>query len=147
MKNLRILVLAAALVAVVALTGCTYNGQKAIADNEVKLANTYWKLIMLDGVQVNAQSTATEMHFILNADDTISGFGGCNNFSGSWEMDGDQLMIGPLMATKMACDNMEIETRFLGALDGAVAAVVDDATLTVTDGDGIELRFLALSHK
>jgi heat shock protein HslJ len=56
-------------------------------------------------------------------------------------------MIGPLMATKMACDNMEIETRFLGALDGAVAAVVDDATLTVTDGDGIELRFLALSHK
>jgi len=147
-NTFRTVVLTITLIVVAAaLTGCSYNAQKAITDNDIKLANTYWKLIAIDGTQVNALSGENEAYFILNADGTITGFGGCNHFNGSWEMENEQLVVGPMMVTKMACDSLETETHLLAALDGKVTANLDDVTLTVTDYEGIELKFLALSHR
>jgi len=133
-NKIRTVALAVTLIAtIVALSGCSYNAQEAITENDIKLSNTYWKLILIDGAQVNALSGEDEAHFILNADDTITGFGGCNNFNGNWNMDGEQLQVGPLVSTKMACENMEVETRFMAALDGNVTANLDDVILSITE--------------
>jgi heat shock protein HslJ len=56
----------------------------------------------------------------------VAGFGGCNNFSGSWKLDGNKLSLGPLAATRKACVQpegvMAQEAAFLRALESAATA-------------------------
>jgi heat shock protein HslJ len=55
------------------------------------------------------------------ADGSLSGFGGCNNYSGPYQAGTDGTMkIGPLATTAMACaEGMDQETAFLNALQTA----------------------------
>jgi heat shock protein HslJ len=46
------------------------------------------------------------------------GTGGCNKYSSSFEVGNGHLAVGQLMATKMACDMLGIETEFLQILSG-----------------------------
>jgi heat shock protein HslJ len=57
------------------------------------------------------------------ADGQVSGFGGCNNYSGTYQAGTDGTMtIGPLAATAMACaDTMDQETAYLTALQAATS--------------------------
>jgi heat shock protein HslJ len=60
----------------------------------------------------------TEVTASFGADGTLAGSAGCNEYSGSYVVDGMALSIGPLATTRKACDEsvMEQETRFLAAL-------------------------------
>ena len=50
----------------------------------------------------------------------IGGFGGCNNFGGKYELNGERLIVGPLAMTRKACMNgMDDEQAFVGALQNA----------------------------
>ncbi len=51
----------------------------------------------------------------------INGSGGCNNFFGTYELNGERLIIGPLASTKKACmgPKMDQEYKFLDALKNA----------------------------
>jgi heat shock protein HslJ len=59
-------------------------------------------------------------------DGRVAGFGGCNSFSGSWRLDGKNLSLGPLAATRKACPHpegvMAQETALLRALESAASA-------------------------
>jgi len=73
---------------------------------------------------------------------TISGNGGCNSFTGSYEAGEDgALTVGPLASTKMACESeiMTAETVFLAALGSASAYSVDGDTMILTDASGNQL--------
>ena len=72
------------------------------------------------------------------ADGTVSGTGGCNQYSGSYELDGEALSIGPLVSTMMACDQaiMDQEVAFMSALGAAASYEVSGDTLTVKDEAG-----------
>ena len=55
-------------------------------------------------------------------DGHVSGSGGCNSFSGSYEASGSKLRIGPLAATQRACaesDRNEQEQGYFAALESA----------------------------
>ncbi|MBO6638268.1 MAG: META domain-containing protein [Roseitalea sp.] len=70
---------------------------------------------------------------------TISGNGGCNNFTGSYEGGEDgALTVGPLASTKMACEAevMTAETAFLAALGSASAYSVEGDMLMLVDANG-----------
>jgi heat shock protein HslJ len=71
-------------------------------------------------------------------DGTIEGFGGCNSFSGSYEVDGDTIAIGPLMSTRMACaeDVNTFESQLVTALQNATSWSVSGGTLDLRDADG-----------
>jgi heat shock protein HslJ len=73
----------------------------------------------------------------------LAGFAGCNNFSGSYTLDGDQLKIGPVASTQMACPEpgSSVETAFHKALSGTLRYAVDGARLTATTAAGDTLRF------
>jgi heat shock protein HslJ len=73
----------------------------------------------------------------------LSGFAGCNNFSGSYTLEGDQLKIGPVASTQMACaePGSSVETAFHKALSGTLRYSVDGDTLTATNASGETLRF------
>ncbi len=68
----------------------------------------------------------------------VAGSSGCNQFSASYELDGESLLIGPAISTKMACENevMQRETAFLSALGEVTSFVIERQTLRLLDGQG-----------
>ncbi len=78
-------------------------------------------------------------------DGRLSGSGGCNRFAGSYEQDGEQLKIGQLIATQMACldeNVMRQEQQFLKMLNAVRMASATHMTLILKDASGKELAGL-----
>jgi heat shock protein HslJ len=82
------------------------------------LAGTGWTVISIDGTQT-IPMTPPEMTF--GADGTISGSGGCNEYSGRFQTDGDKIQIGEVLSTMMLCEGpgSAQEAAFLAGLRGA----------------------------
>ncbi len=55
-------------------------------------------------------------------DGKVYGDSGCNRFTGGYSTDGDQISIGPLASTMMACEQpvMDAEATFLTRIQAAV---------------------------
>ncbi|MEJ2546804.1 MAG: META domain-containing protein [Gemmatimonadota bacterium] len=64
----------------------------------------------------------TDITVSFAGDGMIAGSAGCNNFSGSYSVDGARLEVGPLAATRKMCAQegvMEQESQFLAAMQNA----------------------------
>lgn len=70
-----------------------------------------------------------------------SGNGGCNRYSGQYELDGNVIKIGTLVSTRMACDSLEGETMFLKMLEGNSKIVFDGDKLLFIKDDIVSLVF------
>lgn len=46
------------------------------------------------------------------SDGTVVGYGGCNDFTGQYMLDGEKLSFGPLASTKKACRGGQAELEF-----------------------------------
>lgn len=104
------------------------------------LEETRW---VLNGVPDNTTgaiiSTWVDEHITAQfVDGQLSGSAGCNRYNGSYTLDGDNLSLGPIAATKMACDEErnQREAGFLQALSQAAAYSTDRNSLTLTDAEG-----------
>lgn len=94
--------------------------QKTGIDQSV--TEKYWKLVELKGQAVSmGEQRPKEAHFILkNEDSRLVGNSGCNSFSGTYELaDGNRIRFSQLIATKMACMDMNTEQQFLQVLSAA----------------------------
>ena len=99
-----------------------------------ELTNTYWKLVNLNETDVVMVEDQEREAFLQLRDDTksVKGFAGCNTFTGSYTVDGNDLSFGPLAATRKACPaGMETETEFFQVLDGTTHFSVHEETLTL----------------
>lgn len=71
----------------------------------------------------------------------VGGTAACNSYGGSVEIGEDgSFVTGDLFQTEMACEPpelMEMETRYLTALDAATAWVIEDGQLTLTGPDAV----------
>ncbi|MFC1879063.1 META domain-containing protein, partial [Chloroflexota bacterium] len=76
------------------------------------LEGTSWQLFAVRKSSVGGTSITVEFD-----DGRISGTGGCNSFSGDYELDGDMIIFGEIAMTLMACPEpdgiMEQEQEFL----------------------------------
>ncbi len=75
-------------------------------------------------------------------EDGVSGSGGCNSYSGSYEVNGNLLTIGPVAATRKACPPaiMNQEFAFFGVLENAERFdFTEDGALTLSGADGKSL--------
>jgi heat shock protein HslJ len=137
------LMLAPALVAVGVLAACgTTDGTQATTTPEpdaLPLEDTSWGLVSYAGeggsaTEVPDGVTATALF----ADGTVSGSGGCNRFTGPYELDGDALSIGPLASTLMACVEPQgsVEQAYLAALEQTAGYQTDASTLELLDDAG-----------
>lgn len=82
------------------------------------LVGTSWTVESIGGVVVDAANPT-----MLFAPEGLSGNAGCNTYSGSFRTDGDEIEVGELATTRMACPSAELqvqETIFLGALGDAM---------------------------
>jgi heat shock protein HslJ len=82
------------------------------------LAGSEWKPVEIEG---EAPPDGVEMFVQFRGEGKVAGHGGCNRFSGTFNLDGAAITIGPLASTRMACPApvMQAETAFLAALQSA----------------------------
>jgi heat shock protein HslJ len=87
----------------------------------------------VQSVMIGTQPTAT-----FGADGQVTGSGGCNTFAGPYQSTARTLSIGPLISTRMACDQpvMDQETAYLAALERTASYRFDSARLVLVDGTG-----------
>ncbi len=78
-------------------------------------------------------------------DGQVAGNGGCNTYSGPYKLDGTSLTVGPLVTTRMACEQaiMDQETQFLAALQTPTNVETSGATVTLRDASGATQVVLA----
>jgi len=92
--------------------------------------------------------TGTSLTAEFGKDGSLSGTSGCNNYSGSYTLDGDKIKIGPLASTMMACTDpegvMEQEAQYLAALQMAESYQVEGKVLELRRSDG---TLLVLFHQ
>jgi heat shock protein HslJ len=77
-----------------------------------------WRVVEIGGESIRGELKAPYVEFL--AEGRLAGFGGCNRFGGSYEQTGDEIVIGPLAATRMACvgAGMDLEDRFFKGFTG-----------------------------
>jgi heat shock protein HslJ/LysM repeat protein len=102
------------------------------------LGGTSWVVLSYNNGKQAVVSVivGTELTALFGEDGALSGSAGCNNYTGSYQVDDQNISIGPLATTRMMCSEpegiMEQESQYLAALESA-------ATYRM-EGDGLELR-------
>jgi copper homeostasis protein (lipoprotein) len=114
------------------------------------LRGTYWKLVRLGDEPVTAAEKQREVHLIFADEELlVTGSGGCNRVTGSFEFDGDRLRFGRMASTRMCCpDGMDNEKRFLEALEHVERYRIRNSNLEFLDRTGaVSARFEAVVLK
>lgn len=106
-----------------------------------------WRLASIDAQPVIPSDDPRQAAQIVFDGSTqrVSGSGGCNRISGSYQRSGAQLKIGPLAATRMACldaSRGQLETRFLAALQATTSYSMAGNELILLDARGQTLAKL-----
>ena len=102
------------------------------------LENTYWRLVRLADKPVVTGEGKQEINMTFRGENNgVSGFSGCNRFSGVYELSDDSLIFKPLMSTQMACHNEgNLESAFLMALGETSSFKINGEILTLKDNTG-----------
>lgn len=122
---------------------CRVPAQAAGGSKPAGLEGAAWRLEELPGVQPAALAQLRRRVSMRFESGRLAGFAGCNNFSGGYSLDGDQLKIGPVASTQMACaePGSAIEQAFHQALSGTLRYTIDGDSLSATSASGATLRF------
>jgi heat shock protein HslJ len=122
---------------------CRVAGADAAGATSAPLDGTVWRLEELPGVTAAELAGVTRPVTLRFESGQMSGFSGCNRFSGGYELKADQLVVGPLATTQMACPGpgSSVERAFHAALQGSMAFALQGDDLKVTSASGTTLRF------
>lgn len=76
-------------------------------------------VVEMMGTPVQTSGSPSDAHLIFNSENgLINGSGGCNRIFGNYSLDKNKsIRFSEIGATKMACQNMNFESRFLDLLD------------------------------
>ena len=113
--------------------GCGGDDDGAAADSFVGVP---W--VLSAGVHVGAGGTAPSATF---TDKAVAGSTGCNQFTAPYTVDGDEMEIGTVASTRMACPPPAdaVERAYLVALGRVAAWHLDGSELILVDDDHNEL--------
>jgi copper homeostasis protein (lipoprotein) len=108
----------------------------------------YWQLISMNGKPINMQKDPeNEAHIIFKAiGNRIVGHGGCNSFSGTYELSGNyNLRFGTVASTRMACMFENPEDDFFALLNAADSYTLSDTLLVLkrsSTGNQAEFKWI-----
>jgi heat shock protein HslJ len=128
------------------LAGCCRIVPAAAApESAAPIEGPTWRLADLRGLDPGVFRGATRPVTADFKSGRVSGFSGCNQFFGSYTLEGDRISIGPLAGSMMACDEsaMAIENAVHAALAGTFRYVVTDDLLRLFSGADLALQFQA----
>jgi len=109
-----------------------------------------WQLTEITGPDgaMTGLATGTAPTLVFDGD-TAAGNASCNQYSGSFELDGSSLTFGPLISTQMFCGDpgvMDQETAYLAALQSVDSWAIDGETLTLSSNGAPVLMYDAISQ-
>ncbi|HEX2077695.1 MAG TPA: META domain-containing protein [Longimicrobium sp.] len=107
------------------------------------LAGTSWRLIELNGQPPVAGGEALTLQFAADGQQ-VSGYGGCNQFSGPYTQSGSSLRFGPLVSTRRACLEPALntqETAYFEALESTTRYSLQGGVLVLYRGNQVVARF------
>ena len=107
------------------------------AMDEKTIVNRYWKLKTVDGKVVSMlENQEREQFFILRRDNTVTGFAGCNHFSGEYQLlKENQIRFKTLATTMRLCPDVDLnEADFLNVFGLADTYTLDGNTLMLSQG-------------
>ena len=119
-----------------ASTGCiALLAEKPIRVGPKPLAGTRWLLQTVDGASVPVD---TESTLAFDSSGTISGNGGCNDFTAGVDISGDALLPGALHVEGAPCDAalMALQSRYFAALADTARYEAGDSYLLLLDDQG-----------
>jgi heat shock protein HslJ len=119
-------------------------GEMVGAINDRPLEGTVWMLVELNGKDISTVESIKPISVLFQKEGKkVSGFAGCNSFTGSYETDGATISA-TLASTRMFCEGkMEIETEFLKVLNTPYKHKVEGGHLYFRDKNIVVARFLA----
>ncbi len=116
---------------------------------ESGLTNTRWRPVRIGNFEVVVQERQREPWIELDSrSNHLTGSGGCNRFTGSYEAGNGTLRFGRIARTMMACIEMDTENAFLRALErtrqyrvrGRILDLIDDRGQTLARLEERNLR-------
>ena len=114
----------------------------------VRLKDTCWKLIELDGAKiVLAPSQQREVRITLASEGArLFGFSGCNQLAGAYVQENSALRFTQMASTKMACaaPAMDLESQVLKMLGATTGYRIEGEELILMGGDQVLARFAAV---
>jgi heat shock protein HslJ len=133
------------------------NDQSTVADQTVTVAaaptgptltNTNWNLVSYwNGTAEITALPGTTTWILFNDNGTFSGNAGCNNYNGSYQVNGTGLQVtGPIVSTGIVCGEpaglMEQESQYLANLEAVRQFAINNNELQLLDGNGrVVLRY------
>jgi len=104
------------------------------------LEGTTWAITSFNTAQKAMVSPVTGTSLTIKLKDgVVSGKSGCNNFSGSYTVNGGTIALTPLASTRKACQDEALaaqEQQVLAAIQSAVSWTVHDGLLDLVRPDG-----------
>jgi len=146
MKRTTIIVWTLVLLALPA--SCIKSKTGGINPSAMSIEGPEWQLVEVGGFAVSPLPGERQPFILFDAmKKQATGFAGCNNFFGSYELDGPALRFGPLGATRMFCEVEpgEVELKFMGALEKTRSWEIRDGVLLLKNGE-VLARF-TVAHK
>ena len=106
------------------------------ADPTAGLEGTSWRLVWLVGTDLPAGAGIT----LIVTGDRVSGSGGCNDYGGTYRVDGQRLQIDEVASTLIGCQEpvASREQAFYAALPLATSWEIADGRLILRDADGTD---------
>jgi len=99
-------------------------------------ANSVWVLTELNGA-----APQSEVIITFPEQGQIAGRGPCNRYFGTQTKPLPWFGVGPIGATKMACENMDEEFEYFKALEQVTLAEVGETLLILSDDEGPILTY------
>ncbi|WP_447950720.1 META domain-containing protein [Chryseobacterium koreense] len=126
-KNIALSIFAAA-----AMFSCTTLSK--VGSSQPNISNTKW--VLADQVKGKTPTLLIESA-------RITGNGGCNNYFGELTLDATagNFSVKNIGSTKMACDNMSVETNFFNMLNEVNKYMVSGNTLELFKNNLLLLKF------
>ncbi|MFV0186464.1 META domain-containing protein [Empedobacter falsenii] len=140
MKKIVTLISATILMSFVATSCSTTNTARLKSKTDVSISNQNWYL-MNDNNTVKGLYEKDVMILIDEADSTVSGFAGCNNFNASITKVGEVTSFVNFSETKMACPNLNEEKAFLSMLKNVNRYEISGKELHLYKGNILLLKF------
>lgn len=80
-------------------------------------ARQNWVVVEMKGVPVQQSGGRRDAHIVFEvAEKRFTGNGGCNQINGNYTLDKNEIKFTDVIATKMACNDIEFENTFLSTL-------------------------------
>ena len=117
------------------LSACAtqYSGGSAGSGGDAALGTERWHAIEIDGRPAETFGP-TQRPWLSFESGRVTGFAGCNQFSGSYTRNGSTLTFGALAMTRMACADAAVNAQ-----ESAFAAALHDTDHFVVSGDTLTL--------